>query len=345
VGAALIGGVVAASRASASGQTLTVSPHVRLKAGENVIVRGTGFIHGSVGGLLECNDYPGEPATEVLIHGLIHAIPVGCTAPLWIMTSATGTLGPVRLIVGAGTLGAWETGTDSAGNQAAADSVSYPCPPTAAQASVGVSCVFEFLDNKGQVATHSVNFKSPGGGTTTTTATTTTVVTTTTTTTNPCTAQSVSVTASPPDGTATVTVDPGTCLLNGTVATISATGLMAASISNFIGSFVECNSDPGQPTITVLSHVIPVSCTSASADTFTPNAGGTVDAPFTIIGGTTGPPATGLDSAGNQAGVDAANYPCPPTAAQVTAGDTCDLQVSDSGGDLVEVPLSFDPGV
>ncbi len=76
-------------------------------------------------------------------------------------------------------------------------------------------------------------------------------------------------------------------------------------------------------------------------DSFTPNAQGTYSGKFTILAGTTGPPTEGTDSAGNSAASDAAKYPCPPTAAQVSKGDHCDLAVGDLAGDEVPVPIAF----
>jgi hypothetical protein len=140
-----------------------------------------------------------------------------------------------------------------------------------------------------------------------------------------------------------VTVDPATCLVNGSIATVSATGLMASSPENYLGTILECNSDPGQPTIATLGDAIPVSCTPALANKFSPNGAGTLSTTFSIVEGVTGPPSQGTDSAGNPASTDAANYPCPPTAAQVSEGDTCVLAVSDSGGDQVTVPIAFNP--
>jgi hypothetical protein len=333
VGASLVGFVAVAS---ASGPSVTVSPHSHLVAGESVIVRGKGFIHGSNGAVLECNDAAGQPAINIQIHGEFHAVPVGCTDPLPATTSKLGRLATKGLVVVTGTLGTWETGTDSAGNPAATDSSNYPCPPNVFQQDDDVSCVFEFIDNKGQEAFHTVGFKTSGITTTTTS--------TTTSTTGPCAAQSATVTASAGDGDATVTVNPATCLVNGTVADVSGTGLMPSSNSNFLGTLLECNSDPTQPTVNELGNAIPVSCTGATSHTFTPNAGGTLSTTFSIVEGVTGPPASGTDSAGNPAATDAANYPCPPTAAQVSVGDTCIIHVGDSGGDQVTVPIAFNPG-
>jgi hypothetical protein len=54
---------------------------------------------------------------------------------------------------------------------------------------------------------------------------------------------------------------------------------------------------------------------------------------------------TGTDSTGGNPYTDAAGYPCPPTAAQQAAGDTCVIAVGDTGGDQVTVPISFNTAV
>jgi hypothetical protein len=511
----LVGGLLVApvALAAASGPSIKVVPHARLKQGHHVVVTGTGFIHLSHGALLECNTADGEPTDLVPVHGVLHAVGVGCTPPLSTTTSTWGRLGPVTLTVETGTIGAADPGVDSAGNAASADAASYPCPPTPSQEIEGVTCAFEFIDNKGQTATGAVSFNPPTTPTTTTSTTSTTttvtippgcnpvsvtdsgvntsvtpnttptitmnpgtcivdgivvtltgtqlvrdvpgtflecnsdpnqptvdslgspipvsctdplggtqgpgVVTTSATgtlgpdhftidtgtvgppcgpsscpgtdsaggnpvtdaasypcpptpaeqsagdvcqivfgdeaddavdvpitfapTTPPCQPQPVSATASPPDGAATLTVDPGTCLEGGTVTSVSAAGLMPFNdVSNDVGHVLECSDDPAQPTISASGEAVPVSCTSL-ADGFIPNAAGTLTTNFTIVVGVTGPPASGTDSAGNPASVDAALYPCPPTPAQLAAGVTCVLAVADSGGDDVAVPLAWNP--
>ena len=258
VGAGLMGATLAASGAEASGQSLTVTPHAHLTAASQVVVAGAGFAHGSNGILLECNPTVGEPATVASIAGSPHLIPVGCTSPVPATTTRFGRLSAKTLGVVVGTLGTWETGTDTTGLPAAADSAAYPCPPTASQEAVGISCVYEFLDNKGQLGSRSVSFKTSGGGgkpTTTTTATTSTTISTTTTMPG-CDPRSVTATATPPDGTATVTVSPGTCLVNGTDLSLTATGLVPQSTTNFLGTILECNSDPSQPTVSVLGTAL-----------------------------------------------------------------------------------------
>jgi hypothetical protein len=74
---------------------------------------------------------------------------------------------------------------------------------------------------------------------------------------------------------------------------------------------------------------------------------------FTIASGTTGPPCgvaaylaatcPATDSAGQTPSADAANYHCPPTAAQIAAGASCVLAFGDAGGKQGTVNISFVP--
>ncbi|HXQ60247.1 MAG TPA: hypothetical protein VN799_09105 [Acidimicrobiales bacterium] len=327
VGGTMVGFVAAASAASPG---INVSPHAHLTAGEHVSVRGTGFIHGANGAILECNDAPGQPATGVAVHGVTHLIAVGCTDPVPASTSNLGRLASRSVTVQTGTLGSWEPGPDTSGNAAATDSAGYPCPPTTVQENLGVSCVIEFLDNSDQVALHDISFKSHGVPTTTTTTSTTT----TTTTIVGCDPAPQSATG----GAATMTVNPGTCLAGGSVVTISGSGFTAKTL----GSILECNDDDAQPTVSVLASAIPVGCSSPTSHLVTTDATGAL-APtsFTIVSGTVGPPATGTDSTGGDAATDAASYPCPPTPAEVAVGVTCDIEFGDEANDAVTVPISF----
>jgi len=147
-------------------------------------------------------------------------------------------------------------------------------------------------------------------------------------------------------------------LTGGTYGTFSYTGVTVdttAGTAKFTGLTLTTGSgsdtvltnaivNTGQPYIVYLGNAIPVSCTKVS--TFSTQSDGTI-APqfqsFTVQQGTTGPPATGTDSAGNDAATDAANYPCPPTAAQIAAGDGCVIAVGDISGDKVPVPIQFAP--
>jgi len=157
-----------------------------------------------------------------------------------------------------------------------------------------------------------------------------------TSTTMPCVAQSATTT----DGTAQVTVAPGTCLKGKQTVTVTGTGLA----SNSPGGIAECNSAAGQPTVAVAGNQVPVSCTDPMAQTVE-TSGSSLEAVFTVITGITGPPASGTDSAGRPSMRDATGYPCPPTRAQTRAGATCNINLGDASGNQLSVPVSFVPGV
>ena len=200
---------------------------------------------------------------------------------------------------------------------------SYPCPPTSAQLTDGVSCEIQFGDQGLASAAHNISFGGSPATTTTTAppATTTTAPPATTTTTVPCTPHSVS-TANPDP--ASITVNPGTCLNGGTVVDVTGTGFHASSP----GAVLECSNAVGQPTIQVAGNAVPISCTNPLNAITATDASGNLDPNFTIVAGTVGPPATGTDSSGGDAATDAANYPCPPTPAQVAAGAPCEIQLA-----------------
>jgi hypothetical protein len=137
---------------------------------------------------------------------------------------------------------------------------------------------------------------------------------------------------------AVLTVTPNTGLSGGSVVSVSGTGFVHGSP----GALLECNNDPNQPTIAALGNNLPVSCTNPISDLQTITAAGNLTATnFTVIEGKVGPPATGTDSASNSADADAMLYPCPPTAAQITAGDSCGFVMGDLGGDQAEAAISF----
>ncbi len=205
------------------------------------------------------------------------------------------------------------------------------------------------------VAQASAKPKATTTTTTTTTSTTTTTTTapTTTTTTVPCNATPTSVTGPPQ-----MTVTPGTCLNGGTVVTVTGSGFDDSSL----GIILQCNSDASQPTVTMsvlgTPETLPVSCSSlALSRAISTSSTGTIPAPgktatFTILSPTSGPPCgepgdlvatCPADSTGGSTAADAANYPCPPTPAQLTAGDTCQLIYADQAGKMATVPISFVP--
>ena len=173
---ALAAGLALSGPASASA-ALNVAPNSGLTSGQSVTVSGSGYDASSTGAVLECNNAPGQPTISVLGN----SIPVSCTNPLNGLhtTDASGNLNTTFTIV-SGVTGPPGSGTDSGGGDAATDAAAYPCPPTPAQITAGVSCTIAFGDQGGAQATALISF---AGGTTTTAATTTTTAQSTTTTT------------------------------------------------------------------------------------------------------------------------------------------------------------------
>jgi hypothetical protein len=313
-------GVSAVSAARAP--TLSFRPNTSVGASQAVVVTIAHFTKKTKGGLSQCNMTTGEPTIVDPTTGQVE--PVGCAPFTPTKTTASGTL-PAKVRgygIDSGVNGPPASGTDSAGTDAAHDAQAYPCPPTSAEIAAGGSCVLVFTDVLGQTASEVINYNFES--------------TTTTTVTIPpgCTPESASNTV----GSATITVDPGTCLVGGEDVTVTGTGLTPNSLSTLL----ECNTTAGQPTVATLGTAVPVGCTSLLRYIQTTTASGDLPVTtFTIVEGTVGPPATGTDSAGGNASTDAANYPCPPTAAQVSDGVSCDLRFSDEASDVVAVPLVF----
>jgi Neocarzinostatin family len=134
----------------------------------------------------------------------------------------------------------------------------------------------------------------------------------------------------------TITVTPSQGLVGGAVTEITATNF----VPNQLAGALECNSTPGQPTVDFAGVAeVDVSCSPPQEQSTGTN--GTFSMSFHVSEGVTGPPQGGIDSAGNQAAVDAANYPCPPTPAQQAAGHYCSISVGDQAGDVTHVPISF----
>ena len=139
----------------------------------------------------------------------------------------------------------------------------------------------------------------------------------------------------------------------GDVLTLNGAGFTPSALA----SDVECNSDPAQPMVTLLGNYIPISCTNVKILNVT--ATGTFTGSFTIKSGTTGPSAAGTPVCTTGSGMpattttipncttsgdgatDAAKYPCPPTAAQQAAGDTCVVAIGDINGDRAVGAISF----
>jgi hypothetical protein len=149
---------------------------------------------------------------------------------------------------------------------------------------------------------------------------------------------------------ASITVTPATGLANGQMVTITGSGFTKASIGNVL----ECNTDPNQPTVHdggVVNADISISCNAPSfSHLVTVDASGNISTTFTVVGGTVGPPCgpapavvtcAATDSANKDPVADAANYPCPPTAAQQAAGDTCTLTYGDQANDTGVATILF----
>ena len=367
-------GVLAFASPASAAPTLSVSPNTGLSDGSSVTVTAGGYPDSATGAILECNTDAGQPTIPVAGN----AVPVSCTNPFLAIktTTATGTLS-ASFTVHEGTVGPPAAGTDSAGHDAAADAALYPCPPTPAQVTAGDSCVIQFGVQSGSSTVAgtpaTISFGGGGGGTTTTTtsggggttttsttaastttsttaaSTTTTTAPTTTTTTVPCDAKPTTV-AGPPS----MTLTPGTCLNGGTVVKVTGSGFDPGAS----GTILQCNSDAGQPTVALpapVSQDVPVSCTGINlANLITVGNDGSISGSATIIYGTPGPPCgkpayaltptcPTTDSGGGDPTADAAKYPCPPTAAQIAAGDTCTLSFGDSAGKSQSVSISYTP--
>ena len=147
-----------------------------------------------------------------------------------------------------------------------------------------------------------------------------------------------------------LTASPGTGLSNGQSVTLTGSGYANSSIGNVL----ECNSDPNQPTVHlggVVNSDVPVGCIPPSLmKLVNTDASGNVSTTFTVTSGVLGPPCgpspdaatcPATDSAGQDPTADAAKYPCPPTTAQQTAGDTCNLTYGDATGESASATILF----
>ncbi len=140
-------------------------------------------------------------------------------------------------------------------------------------------------------------------------------------------------------------------LAGGDVVTVTGTGFTPGATA----SIVQCNSEPSQPVVLFLGQYIPVSCTALALTTISSAkaTSGDLTGSHTMVSGVTGPPVSGFaptcveDSTTSPtttstipgcttsgvAATDALLYPCPPTPAQVAAGDDCVLSIGDTVGE------------
>jgi hypothetical protein len=134
-------------------------------------------------------------------------------------------------------------------------------------------------------------------------------------------------------------VTPRTDLTQDQAVLVTARGLP----DNGVGEIRECNSTLLQPIAWVAGVRTLVSCSNPNGKRWVFSARGDLHTTFTIVTGTTGPPRPGNDNLRHPAADDAANYPCPPTAAEVAAGFHCYLEIEWGAGvaHRVVVPITF----
>lgn len=320
VGGALLVSAVSASAVSGT-ITLSPGPSTGYATGQAVTVSISGMSPSAQVHVYECSLAPDQPT--VLVQG--QSLPVSCTVPVAAgKTNGAGKLKqPLSTTVQSGVTGPPGPGVDTAGNQAAADAATYPCPQIVGQTG---GCAFFAFDSLGGVATplpfaFASSVPIP-----------TTTVPPTTTTTAPCIPAPNTVSS----GGLSVTVSPATCVKNGTPVTVTGSGFTPGAT----GSVSECSLAPGQPTISLAGNPLDVSCSNPIPYLATVSPTGTMSLAFHVVEGTVGPPLSGKDTAGNQSSVDAQKYPCP---SDVTTGVGCDIGFGDSLTQNLKVPITFVP--
>jgi len=274
-------------------------------AGTVVDFIGSGFAPDSPATVTECNLTPGEPANIDGAGPVVGCAPPPPTPgpPPVLMTDASGSL-DTTFTLQEGNLG----GTPQ--------SAAYPCPPTPANVAAGGSCDLVAEDGGGNTVDAYLGLTGPVP-------------------------------------TPAISVTPADSLLAGQQVTVTGAGFGPEEPVTVL----ECNESPGEPTVEVDGMALPVGC--GTPWDFAPlpffggfgftDADGTFSSTLPVETGEVGPPDGVLpvpgeaDSAGNAAGVDAANYPCPPTPAEVAEGATCLLSAVDSGNDRASEPITFGP--
>ena len=145
-----------------------------------------------------------------------------------------------------------------------------------------------------------------------------------------------------------ISLDRSTGLLRGQQVIVTGTGF-APGVS---AGAVECSTAAGQPTVQIAGFEVAVSCTDPFGSTqplggsnTSTSAAGALTSSFVVATGIVGPPLLGLDSAGRNSAADAADYPCPPSAAQQAAGATCVIRAGDATGNSATAPITFGTAV
>ena len=283
--------------------TAGASPSTGLQTGQIVHVTGAGFTPLSPGVVLECNMTPGEPTSGYPLPTL----PVGCTDIFASVSVPAKVPGPPPLngsFLTTSTGGLDTTFAIQEGNiGASAQSVNYPCPPTAANLAAGGRCALEVYD----AAAEQVD---------------------------------VPIAITGPAPVATMRALPTSNLVAGQKVVVVGTGFVPGS-SGVILECNNAPGQPTVP-IDGFNAPVGCSGPYGTKETFlTTSADGTVNGVYAVSTGVVGPPAPGTDSAGRDASADAAAYPCPPTAAQQRAGVTCEVLVGDLAGDAASQPIGF----
>jgi hypothetical protein len=285
-----------------------------------VEVSASGLPPGRPGEISECSSAGPQPT--VVVSGV--ATPVSCTRPRRVHVGIDGTFASVRFRVVEGRVGPPAFATDSWGHPAATDAQLYPCRPTTVQVSVGAFCYLQLRwgTGAGHQTVEPLTFPDVARKNATTP--------TTTATTEP---------AQSPRVPATMTVTPDTDLAINQVVVVRATGLPYYGV----GLIRECNSTVPQPTIAVDGVPTPVSCSNPGSRRWTFGSRGRFGTFFQTIFGTVGPPRAGTDSSGHSAAIDARQYPCSPTAAQVATGAHCYLELVWGAGatSRLVAPITF----
>lgn len=134
--------------------------------------------------------------------------------------------------------------------------------------------------------------------------------------------------------TPSLTVTPNTNLKNGDTVSVSGSGFPTDTSGGYTGALLECNSDPNQPNGTFAGNAVPISCSSPGANggVYIINTTDSGDVPttnFVVHTGTIGPPDSSPTAAEK---AEAAQYPCPPTAAEIAKGDKCWITFGTSVG-------------
>ena len=144
----------------------------------------------------------------------------------------------------------------------------------------------------------------------------------------------------------TVTPDTGLPTTGSSQVTVTSSNWPVGSSGSYDPAIVlECNSDPTQPTFSLFGNNLPVGCTQTAGPTIAQTPPTNPSISFTIQTGTMYASNTATDSTGGNAGTDSANYPCPPTSAELAKGVYCGLVVTALNGlapaALAEQPLLF----